>query len=455
MEIFKTIENEINDYLNNVVDISEGIKHSQAKLVKRISLFQNHIYPSGNIDSQNNYLYWFDIITSRVNAEVKNIDFDTKNSFIYSDAVLKDRLAVLISNFYFRNWLKKKHIAVEINDDVEGFSSLGNIVWKKIKSGYETADLNNFYVLNQSAKTLDESDVIERHISTQADLRAKKGIWQRTDKRIKDCRNRYSSSTEKSIKIDTTNKFYKIYEKNGEISEKSLFEAQEKQGGDSEKYILAKIITAGLKKSENGGKHILFAEEIKEKPYTEAHRGKYKGKWFREGLVEILMDCQNRANEIGNQLARGLEWAGKTFFRNSEILAIKSALTDIRSGSIIKAKDLAQVQVRMQGFDQLLADWNRNIQLANELANSYEVVTGESLPSGTPFRLGAMQNQNANKLFNFLQEKLTIGLEKVFADRIIPEMIRDLKSKKINLPSSYHYSFSRLNPSVGTAGHQQ
>ena len=429
--LIKTIEKEIDSYLTKDVEISDGVKFSQPKLVKRISLFQNQVFKGGKLDSQKNYKYYSDIITPRVNSEIKNIDFDTKDIANYSEASLADKLAVILSNLYLKDWLKDNKKGEEINDSVENFSSIGNVVWKKIKGGYEELDLKNFYVLNQSAKTLDDSDVIERRLLTQSDLRAKNGVWKNVNEVIENCGNKFFSAAEKSEEFESTTPFYEIYERNGEVSEKDLFEAQDKQGGDKNKYLLAKIIIAGLKKGEKGNKYILFAEEIDKKPYKEAHRGKYEGRWFRKGLFEVLFDCQTRANEISNQLARGLEWASKTIFRSKDKLIIQNALTDLRNGDIVKSDELAQIEIRMQGFDQLVADWNRNIEIANSLANSYEVVSGENLPAGTPFRLGSMMNQNANKLFDFLREKLALAMEDLFNDWILPDMMKELRSEKI------------------------
>jgi hypothetical protein len=427
---FNKIESEINNYTTQEVDISDGVKYSQYKLAKRISLYQNQIYPKGKVDSQGDYKYWFDITSPRVNSEIKNIDFDTKDITIYSESK-NDALAVLLSNLELSKWLKDNHKGEELNDNIEEFSSWGNVVWKKVKGGYEAIDLKNFYVLNQSAKTLEESDVIERHLLTQSDLRAKTDIWKNVEEVIKTCGNKFFSKTEKSGKIDSSSPYYEIYERNGEVSEKELNELNGKQGGKDDKYVLSKVIIAGLRKGEKGGKYVLFAEEIDKKPYKEAHRGKYEGRWFRKGLYEVLFDCQTRANQIGNNLAKGLEWASRTIFRTSDTLIIQNTLTDMRSGDIIKAKELAQVEVRMQGFDQLVNDWNRNIQVANELANSFEVVSGESMPSGTPFRLGALMNQNANKLFDFLREKLAIALSDLIDEWILPILMREIRSKEV------------------------
>jgi len=143
------------------------------------------------------------------------------------------------------------------------------------------------------------------------------------------------------------------------------------------------------------------------------------------------MDIQTRANEIGNQIARGLEWASKKVFASPDRLIAQNILTDLQSGDIVKTTGLTAVDTRMEGLDQLIADWNRLMTMADALANSYEVVTGESSPSGTPFRLAAQQNLNANKLFDFIREKLATAFQGVVQDWILPKVLKDLKTKEI------------------------
>jgi len=426
--IKKSIQREIQNYINGQVEISEGYHFSAYKTIKRIMLYQNCIYPTGKIDSQGKYKYFFDIASPRIDSEIKNIDFDTKDVAFYSE-IPKDFLPVFISNIALKDWMRENKQSVRINDAIEQGTSWGNVAWKKIKGGYEMVDLKNFYVLNQTARTLEDSPVIERHILTQSELRAKSDIWENIDDVIETCGSKTISAVKDGIEQEKSVKYYEVYERNGEISEKDLREAQGKTGGREDKYLLAKVIVAGLE--DEAGAKVLFAEEINEMPYKEYHRGRYHGRWFRQGLQEILFDIQTRANEIGNQIARGLEWSSKTIFSSSDKLIQKNVLTDMRSGDIIRAENLQQVSTRMQGIDQLIADWNRLMEHADKLCNSYEVVTGESLPSGTPFRLGAMMNQNANKLFDFIREKLGIALESVYEDWVLPEILKDLKKKKI------------------------
>jgi len=431
--ILKTVEKEIKDYTDSQVELFEGYNFSQHKLVKRIVYYMNQVYPKGKLDSHGNYKYWFDIISPRLDQEIKNIDFDTANIMVYSDSTEADEARTLVANGFLKEWLFETGQGEKINEIVEEGSAWGNIVLKKIKGGYEMCDLRNFYVLNQTARSLKDSAVIERHLLTQSDLRAKKGVWKNVDNVIKECGTRGFAPTPDTDDKETTNKHYEIFERNGEISEKDLFEAQEKSGGDEEKYVLAKLVIAGGSKGARGkeAKYVLYADKIPEMPYKEYHRGKYQGRWFRMGMYELLMDIQTRANEIGNQIARGLEYSSKTIFRSSDRVIAQNVMDDLDNGHVIRSQDLQQVPVRMQGLDQLIADWNRLMEMADKLCNSYEVVTGESLPSGTPFRLGAMLNQNANKLFDFIREKLQIVLEDLVEDWILPDLLKDIKAKDV------------------------
>lgn len=432
MRILKIIEKEIKEFTEDQVEIFEGYNFSQYKLIRRIVYYQNQVYPKGKLDSHGNYKYWFDIISPRVDSEVKNIDFDTKNISVYSDSDT-DSVRVLIANGALKEWLKNTGQGEKINEAVEMGSSWGNVVWKKIKDGYKIADLRNLYVINQTAQTLKDSAVVERHILTQSDLREKAGVWKNIEEVITNCGGKLFSSTLSDNPKETENPHYEIFERNGEISEEDLLEAQGKNGGNKDKYILAKIIVAGVKRggTEKDIRYVLYADKIPEMPYREYHRGRFQGRWFRLGMFELLMDIQTRSNEIGNQIARGLEWASKTIFRSKDKVIAQNVLDDLTSGDIIRSEDLAQVEVRMQGLDQLIADWNRLMLLADKLTNAYEVVTGESLPSGTPFRLGALLNQNANKLFDFIREKLTIALQSVIEDWVLPDLLKHLKSQDI------------------------
>lgn len=427
------IENEIKNYLTETVNISQNVVFSQSKLVNRIMLFETKTYPEGKFTKQGKYKFWFDIITPRIDSEVKNIDFDTKNIRVKSDRVI-DELLTIIANLSLKFWLRINGQAEELNSALEEGSGWGNVVWKKIKGGYERVDLKNFYVINQTAENLDQTPVIERHELSQSDL-MKQLSWNKIDEVINECASDSYSKTIETQGNDSTTPHYEIYERNGEVclSDLKLEKGEIPKNGDEKVYVLAKVIGAGTKGNNSSVeiKHILFADTISKTPYKEYHRGRYKGKWWREGLYEILFDTQVRINQIGNQLAQGLEWASKIVFQSKDKLIIQNIISDMKNGDIIKTQDIRQVEVRMQGFDQLANEWNRLIELVNDIANSREVVMGNALSSGTPLGAYNRLDANANKLFVFIQEKFAIPISEIFEEWLVPEMLDDLKTQDI------------------------
>jgi len=434
MKVLDTITSEIQEYIHGVTHINESIAYSEYKLKKRIQMFKNRHYPTGKITEDGDYEHWFDIIYPAVNGEIKNLDFDTKHFLVFSTAPIQDFAAVYVVNLATDEYMWENGSAEELNQSVEDYSSDGNILFRKTGDGYEPCDMPNTFIINQTARTVDDTDIIERFYMSQSDLRAMDGTYDNVDAVIEDCGNTFFSATEKGVGEVRSKKMYELYRRTGEITERQLFEAQGKQGGDENKYILCRVVGAGLKKGKTANRHILFAEKMDGKMsdyFIEAHRGKYNGKWWREGLYELGFDYQIRYNDISNQIARGLDWASKILFSHSDQQTLQNLRTQLKNGSLIKSKDIKQIEVRLQGFDQLIRDRNEILQQWNDVANSYEVVQGKNMPAQTAFRAVATIDVNANKLYVFLRQKLTLAYRQVFDKFILPELVSSMKTKDI------------------------
>lgn len=434
--LLKRIEDEIENYLTNKVEISPEVHFSQYQLIKRLYKFKNKDLNNGSkINPDLSYDFYFDIISPRCDSEVKNLRFDTKNIMVFSVNPRKDFAAVYISNTQLKTWMAENGEDDKLKAAVEEFTANGNVIFKKITGGYEKVDPLNMVITNIKAETIEDTAIIERHEMTASQI-MRMDNWEDKEEVIKNCGNKFFQTTELTSENETTGKVYEIHEYTGEVSDKEFKELSGDMNGDENKYYLAKIIVAGLSKGNAGEKYTLFAEPLPKNKtmsdyYIDAHRGAYKGRFWREGMYEMLFDHQIRANEIGNQLATGLEWASKVFFQSSDSTILANIRADMENGEIITAKDLKQVDVRMQSLDQLIADWNRLNQDADKLANSFEVVRGESLPSGTAFRLGVLMDQNAGKLFVMLRQKISMPYKRVFKNWVLPELIKELKGEDI------------------------
>ena len=433
--LYSRMETEISNYESRRIEVSEGVFFSQYNTIKRIYKFRNRDLTGTKINEDLSYDFYFDIISPRTDSEVKNLRFDTKHILVFSRNPRKDFPAVFISNAVLKEWLAENGEDLKLKSAVEEYSANGNIGFKKVKGGYETTDALNTIVTNQKAKTIDDTDLLERHEMTASQLKGMKVYDQRSvNAVIKNLGNKSFKATDLTTPVDSTNKVYEIYEFSGEVNEKEFNQMKGKDEGDVNKFFLAKVIVAGLRKGGKGKKYTLFAEEMSGEMsdhYIYAHRGKYNGRFWRVGMTELLFDHQIRANEIGNQLARGLEWSSKVVFKSKNSQILQNIRADLDNGDVVITDDLSQVDVRLRSLDQLILDWNRVQEDADKISNSFEIVRGESSPSGTPFRLGALQDANAGKLFTLLRQKITLPYKRVFREWVLPDLVKELSGEDV------------------------
>lgn len=436
-ELFNRIESEINSYISEEVEIAEDVQFSQYETIKRIYKFRNRDLGAGKINADLSYNYYFDIIEPRVNSEAKNLRFDTKHILFFSNSPVEDFPAVFIANATLQDFMKENGEDDKLKEAVDEFVMNGNIGFKKVDGTYEIVDPTNTIITNQLAKDVTETNIIERHEMTASEIKSY-DVWDQdvAGQVIEELGDKFFNATTETTPTQSTTNSYEIFEYTGEVSEREFNALDDRvsEEGDPDKYFLAKIIIAGLNKSGKGDKYVLFIEKLKgdmTDHYIYAHRGKYNGRFWRVGMYELLFDYQVRANEIGNQLARGLEWASNVIFRTSDSSILQNIRADLENGDVIVAKDLEQVDVRMRNMDQLIADWNRLNEDADRLTNSFEIVRGESMPSGTPFRLGALIDQNAGMFFVLLRQKLTLPFKRVFSEWVLPDLMKDMKGEEI------------------------
>jgi len=96
--LFTRMETEIQNYRTNSVEVSEGVHFSQYKTIKRIYLFRNRDLSGSKINEDLSYNYYYDMISPRSEAEIKNLRFDTKHILMFSNNPIGDFAAVFVTN---------------------------------------------------------------------------------------------------------------------------------------------------------------------------------------------------------------------------------------------------------------------------------------------------------------------------------------------------------------------
>ncbi|MFZ5365425.1 MAG: hypothetical protein ACOZBH_04500 [Patescibacteria group bacterium] len=441
--VFERIRNYENDFLNKKAKIVGGYYFDQLETIKRIHLYYASQFDNGNSD-EFGYKYFYNESKPRCKNATKNIDFDTKDIQIKAVNGGLDYHKAMIMRTDVRRWMRQRQLGKVINESVIKVPRYGTFVLKKSNSKkiVEPVDLRNIKC-DTTANSLQDTWVVEDHYYTTSELRKMKDIWN-------------SEAIELAIKSFITHR--KENYDDGEISEsgekgnaqyilvKEFYDDVPENwvvdNGDNEKQVLAQFVVIMPEDSEKKGSQndnkkqglTLFKEVLEDgkKDYKEVHYDRIDGRWLGCGIVEDSFDGQMMKNEYINQIMLSIRLSNLILFQTEDKTLAKNILSDLMNGDILKVKGIInRIDTTNRGTQENTILNSEIENLLNKLSNSFEVTTGESMPSGTPLGLGQMLNQNANKLFDFIREEIGMFWQEVFEDWIMPEIEKDLNKEHI------------------------
>ena len=432
---------ELNDYQSNDVYLADKVKFNQAKTIERIIRHQNNTFEKASDKKR----FFFNIGNSRLDTVVKKIDLDTKDIQLYAEG---DKIAEnILLRSELRQYLKDYKWGQKINELEEIYADFGNVVIKKDDDKfYSKVNLANLKVIDPTAETLEDTAVIEEHKYNATEFRrvGNASGWENVDKAIA------------AFSDDDSSPYFYVYERYGEMSvaDYKQFKGQEISDGDRDKFIETVAIVAINRPklnnrlvssmSELGFQYgfVLFLEENKGekgadgkiyyKPYKEAHYDAYQGRWLRKGLREKLFDYQDRANILGNQIYEAMKWSSiHVFWSPDGKLGGRNILSSIEQGQIIQTDALNVLPVEERNLAAFVNEWNKLMELADKECQTFEVATGEGLPSGTTLGQVQIQTATVGEHFNYKREKFGLFLSELFNDWVLPDLIKKLNEEHI------------------------
>jgi hypothetical protein len=441
--IYKIIETYEKDFLDKSIDIVDGYSFNQLKTVKANQRGYAGIFESGNTD-EFGYKYYYNMGKPRVKNAAKNVDIDTKDINIRATSPDNSYKAWIMRRD-IKRWMRERNLGVIFNDMAVLTPKYGTFVLKKV-GGKEIVRKVNLKNLknDQTCEKLEYSGwVIEDHYYTPAELKAEIELrgWdkEKVEMAIKSFQINRKENYDDNIDASEPQgnaQYIHVKEFYGSVP-KSCYE----EGGEENEYGLYNFILispehkadTSVGEAEKQGL-ILYKKEIKSiaDVYKEVHFDREEGRWLGVGIIEDLRDAQIMKNEQINQMMLAIKLANLILFQTGDETISRNILTDLVNGDIIKVKsELKRISTENQGLntDTLLSQEIQKI--ADSLSNSFEVTTGESLPSGTPFSLGNLIDKNANKLFDFILENMGMFVQDVFESWVIPELEKDLSIKHL------------------------
>lgn len=424
IEIIKDY-NECVDIYESEIEISDGNSFNLKDIVKKIYLYLASKYLSNARTELGTKRYFFNIITPQCGHATKNIDIDRKDINVRAEKP-EDDIKAMLYNDMFKMWLKKQSIGKLLNKLSDRIPKDGSVFFKRVKDNIIQRPLNRLKFDPSVSSNDNDFDVPSPFLIDDYNLDVKELLSKKDNgwdsKEVDDIVDKMK---DRSIKGIVVHEFYNAFEK-------SIF-------GNGEGYTNGVVYLAEIrdyyKKNVNGSKsyyNILFKEKLDKFPYKKVDYLTIEGRGLGLGITEILFDIQRRWNEISNDRAVSSKTSNKQLFQTRDPNVGRNILTDIENGEILKvASEITRVPTEERNLGAYQQEENNLMYMMRSLANAQEIITGENLPSRTPFRLGAMMKENAGKLFDFIRENMGLFLNEVFTEWVIEDFDKEAMKKHI------------------------
>jgi hypothetical protein len=455
--IFAQIRQEKQDFIDNDISIVDGYSFNQYETIKKIHLYYNSRFVSGELDENGRKKIFFNIVKAPCKVSTRFLNFDTKDIRLISD--LEDNeVATMLLTSEARQWLKENKFANLMNEIAEKLPIYGSIVVKKTKKGAELIDLRKL-ILDPTVKRIKDSRfIILEHNLTPSQLRDKaKDGWENVEEAIEKF---YENKTPDSyMDSDSLNQvistpLIKVYERFGEVPESWL------GSGSDKKMVRAVEIVCGVDdfardekgnvKNEEG--LILFKSKwFGDYPFEDAHYDKTDGRWLGIGNVEDLFPIQERINELTNEKRESMTISSKHIFQTQDRTIVKNILKDLSNGAVLMAgpngglTPLANEERNMGAFSNEEA---RYANQAKELTFAYDAVRGEALPTSTPATNAVIQDRNSSSVFKFKRENLGNMFRDFFNDHVLKQLVKDLTPEHMMMFAGSPEEIAKLDDKI-------
>lgn len=447
MNIHDYIAQTMRDYKTHDIELADGCSWTQYNELKTIEYLITGHFEQGDTDPDTNLPKpAFDIISRLRLNQMSAEDIDVADLELKADDPRYYPHAWLLSK-YNRVWLREKCMNDTLDDATQTRGDYGGVI---VKVTEEKDDLN-IDVINWHHIITDPNDIengvkIEKHYYTPAQLLedAKERNW--NIDAVQQAITTAESTMDEENKEDkkTLGKYVLVTELHGVLPRSMYKEVKSEPWNEDDEraYEHYVFITAnsnrlageGEAKGQNLGV-TLFCDIEDQDPYYYLPYEKLKTRALGRGTVEKAKHAQWWTNKAIKNEQDAMEYAGRVFVQapTGNKAVKKNVLTDMKNGTVLEytpGNPLSALSLTPGGlghFQNLIEKWNMQIERSTF---TFASNTGESMPSGTPFRQTQLLNNEANKPFQVRREQMGELWKKIYRERVIPFLVRQVKKKE-------------------------
>ncbi len=419
------------NYLMGSVKISKYVNYSMHDIINTIDAYLNSKHISGETDAQGREKPFFNIVTAAVNIWFRATDLDRKDVTVRateSDQVVEAFVATIM----LQEWMRKNRFGTFLNDWGIALARYGSCVVKFVeKNGELIPSVIPWNRLIVDSIDFDSLPRIEKIYITPDQLRQKTEYDQEQVKNL--IESQVTRKTLDKQQQDTQNKFIELYEVHGELPiallEDDPMKADEKLWDTYRQQMHVVSFTA----TRDGYKDYTLYKGIEAKdPYMKTDLIKEDGRTLSIGAVEYLFDSQWMQNHSVKVMKDTLDLASRLIFQTADTNYVgRNVLSAIETGDIMihaENKPLTQINNAKPDITAMQNFGNQWLANARELTSTPDALRGTTLPSGTPYSLGALLSQNASSLFEVMTENKGLALEDMLRTFVLPFFKKSLNN---------------------------
>lgn len=429
--------------VRNTSKLGKYVNWSLYETTETIFAYLNSQHISGKTDSLGREKPFFNIVSAAVNVWYRATDLDRKDIVVLPDHS-GNVVAAFIATVLLHDWMKKSGFGLFLNDWGRTLAQYGSAIVKFIKREGEliaTVTPWNRAIVDP----IDYTSIpkIEKFYKTPGQLKnmATKGHPDYAGYNI-DRVNELLNAVQTRETLDGQNKdnesdFIELYEVHGLLPLAILKDSrgEDVDEADEDVFVQQMHVVSWSKGADNEFvDYTLFSGKEEKDPTMITHLIPEDGRTLAIGAVEYLFDAQWMQNHTIKNWKDQMDLTSKIVFQTADSNFVgKNVLTAIEQGDILvhaDSKPLNQVPNVGHDITNLKAFADQWKVLAQEVTSTPDAVRGTTLPSGTPYSLGAYLGSQGLSLFELMTENKGHYLEMMLREFVIPFLKTKMNSKE-------------------------
>ena len=436
-KLFAEIDAVIGSYRTNYIELQTGLTYSQYLTLRTIDFYSNSKFLGGNLDQLGREKPFYNISNFRVNVAMRATDIDIKDCEVKADT-LASRTQAFLLNHELYEWMKEADFDVTLNQIGETMPRYGGALVKKLIEEDEDGESLCIDVPEWKNLVTDQIDIeggikIERHWLSPKAVWDKQDVWDNVAEAVKLASKIRQNVTNNGVNTKGNTKEVQILDVEGYFADDMNPSVECECGKDCEcesMYRLMHFIIA----TNNNEYILMFSEELEESQYKYKAWNKVAGRALGKGIMEDGFDAQVWANDAIISQKNAMDLAGKVVLKTNSKKVGNNILTDADNGRIFEledGKDITPINLMpfaLPQFETLLTQWDTQFE---KVSSTFGAITGETMPSGTPYRQVAVLNNEASSIFDYRKKDKANFVAEILNDWVLPWLIDNLNKKHI------------------------